>query len=251
MIPYVISEACPDYKRPWLSQDFGVVKEEEIQSYFLDKICNFILDRICIDSLECEDDIVSFFESYYDEYYMGNSPWDAMVFINGEWENITPSNEKIWEHIQLIKLQEQEDMEKEEQEGKQPEEKEEEKEEELNEDDILDEKDKLILTNVKVFFEKMLEENPLTPEQILNLQQMNQIQQLSSLFNMYLTNENYKGNEYLFKDFLNVCLKLLQKDIELTTKKMENEESDELSIRLQRALEVYSSTFLIKQTFDI
>ncbi len=240
MIPYVISEACPDYKRPFLSQDFGVVKEEEMQSYFLDKICNFIIDRICIDSLECEDDIISFFESYYDEYYMGNSPWDAMVFINGEWENMTPSNEKIWEHIQLMKLSEKE--EEEELEQKQEIEKE--------EDHVLDEKDKLILTNIKVFFEKMLEEKPLTPEQISNLQQMNQIQQLSILFNIYLTNENYKENEHLFKDFLNVCLKFLQKDIELTTKKMENEESDELSIRLQRALEVYSSTLLIKQTFN-
>ena len=30
MIPYVISEAHPDYKTPYLDQDFGVVKEEEI-----------------------------------------------------------------------------------------------------------------------------------------------------------------------------------------------------------------------------
>ncbi len=35
MIPYVISEAHPDYKRPSLDQDFGVVKEEEMDTYFL------------------------------------------------------------------------------------------------------------------------------------------------------------------------------------------------------------------------
>jgi hypothetical protein len=177
-----------------------------------------------------------------------NPPWSAMVFRNGEWENVTPSNDKIWGHIQVLKLQEKEDEEKDEKEDEEKDEKEDEEHQKL--DDILDEKDKLILTNIKVFFEKMLEEKPLTPEQIENLQQMNQIEQLSSLFNIYLTNENYKENEHLFKDFLNVCLKFLQKDIELITKMMEIQESDELSIRLKSALEVYSSTLLIKQTFN-
>jgi hypothetical protein len=248
MIPYVISEAHPDYKRPWLSQDFGVVKEEETQTYFLDKICEFILDRIYIDSLECQDDIESFFDSYYDEYYMSNSPWDTMVFINGEWENMTPSNEKIWEHIQLLKLQEKEDEEEKQQQKEVPEKEEEQQKEEH---DILDENDKLILTNIKVYFEKMLEEKPLTSEQIQNLQQMNQIQQLTSLFTIYMTDESYTKNENLFKEFLNLCLKFLQKDIELITKKMETEESNELSKQLEHALEVYSNTLLVKQTFNI
>jgi hypothetical protein len=207
------------------------------------------------DTLQKFEKVSDIIDSYYDEYYMGNSLWDARVFINGEWKNMTPSNEKIWEHIQLIKLQEKEEEEKDKKEKEEDEEEEEEEDKqkngELKEDDILDEKDKLTLTNIKVFFEKMLEEKPLTPEQIENLQQMNQIQQLSCLFNIYMTNENYEENEHLLKEFLNVCLKFLQKDIELITKKMENEESDELSIRLQRALEVYSSTLLIKQTFNI
>ena len=241
MIPYVISEAYPDYKRPSVEHDFGVVEEQEMETYFLDKISNFVLDRTGDDDLNLQD-INDFFDNYFEEYFMMNPPWSAMVFRNGEWENVTPSNDKIWGHIQVLKLQEKEEKD----------EKEDEKEDEEHQksDDILDEKDKLILTNIKVFFEKMLEEKPLTPEQIENLQQMNQIQQLSSLFNIYLTNENYKENEHLFKDFLNVCLKFLQKDIELITKMMEIQESDELSIRLKSALEVYSSTLLIKQTFN-
>lgn len=244
MIPYVISEAYPDYKRPSVEHDFGVVEEQEMETYFLDKISNFVLDRTGDDDLNLQD-INDFFENYFEEYFMMNPPWSAMVFRNGEWENVTPSNDKIWGHIQVLKLQEKED----EKENKDEDENEEE-EEQQKEDDNLDEKDKLILTNIKFFFEKMLQEKPLTPEQIENLQQMNQIQQLSSLFNIYLTKENYNENEHLFKDFLNVCLKFLQKDIELITKKMENEESDELSIRLKSALEVYSSTLLIKQTFN-
>lgn len=52
MIPYIILEAHPDYKRsllnktPWVSQDFGVVKEEEIQTYFLDKIFSHFSFRL-------------------------------------------------------------------------------------------------------------------------------------------------------------------------------------------------------------
>ena len=81
---------------------------------------------------------------------------------------------------------------------------------------------------------------------------MNQIQQLMSLFTIYMTNENYIKNEYLFKEFLNLCLKFLQKDIELITKKMETEcYSNELSKQLEHALEVYSNTLLVKETFNI
>jgi len=107
MIPYVISEAYPDHKRPSLFQDFGVVKEGKMQAYFLDKVCEFILERTDIDSLKCCQNIESFFYNYYDEDYMDNVPWQAVVFINGEWENMTPSIDSIWEYIQILKMQEE------------------------------------------------------------------------------------------------------------------------------------------------
>ena len=47
---------------------------------------------------------------------MDNSPWEAMVFINGDWQNDTPCVEKIWEYIQLLKNQEKLDKKKEDQE---------------------------------------------------------------------------------------------------------------------------------------
>ena len=246
MIPYVISEAYPDYKRPSLEQDFGVVKEEEMKTYFLDRICNFILERTCEHDLKCQYDIEKFFQHFFDECFMRNLPWDALVFINGEWENMTPSYEQIWEHIQLLKLQEKEDEEQQENTSEETL-----KEEKQEQHDILDENDKLILTNIKSFFEQMLEEKPLTHEQIETLQQMNQIGQLTSLFNIYLTHENYTKNKNLFQAFLNLCLKFLQKDIEEITRKMEIEHSDELSKQLRLTMEVYSNTLFIKQSFNI
>jgi len=115
----------------------------------------------------------------------------------------------------------------------------------------LDENDKVILTGIKSFFEQMLEEKPLELEQIENLQKMNQIQQLMTLFNIYLTNENYAKNDHLFKGFLNLCIKFLQKNIEDITNQMEKEHTDELSKKLEEAMTVYSNALLVKATFNI
>jgi len=247
MIPYVISVSYPDYKRPSLYQDFGVVIEEEINTYFLHRICEFILDRTDDRDLESVRDIYHFFENYYNEYYMDNSPWEAMVFINGEWKNITPSDDKIWEHIQLIKLEEQEDMvnEKIEEDKKDKEEVNKEQKEEFE----LDEDEKILLAKMKEFFEKMLQENPLPPEHIESLKNLTELERLSSLFNIYLTPDNYNKNKYLFQGFLNLCIKFVQKSIEIITKKMETDESEELHKQLSHALAAYSSAVFVKDTF--
>lgn len=108
-----------------------------------------------------------------------------------------------------------------------------------------------MLTGVKAFFEQMLEEKPLSPEQIEALQKMDQIGQLTALFNIYMTNDNYQKNSDLFKGFLNFCVKFLKKEIDEITKKLEIEHSDELSKKLAHAMEVYSSTLFIKATFNI
>ena len=235
MIPYVISEAHPDYKRPYLHQDFGIVKEEEVQTYFLDRVCEFILDRTDNKMLKCCKDIQNFFNNYFDEYYMENGVWEAMVFINGEWEPATPSLQAVWEHIQLMKLQEQEE------EKEQTEDVEEFK---LEEDEII------LLQKMKEFFEKMLKEKPLPPEHIESLQKLTELERLQSLFNIYLTNDNYNQNKHLFQGFLNLSVKFIQKDIEQLTKKMETDESEELHKALEYALASYSSAMFAKQTFN-
>lgn len=252
MIPYVISEAYPDYKCPSVEHDFGIVEEQEMETYFLDKISNFVLDRTGDDDLNLQD-INDFFDNYFQEYFMMNPPWSAMVFRNGEWENVTPSNDKIWGHIQLIKLHEKENMEK--QEIKENNEKEEynEKKENINEPDKeyqLEEEEKLILVKIRKFFEEMLKEKPLTPQHIESLEKLTDLDRLSALFNIYLTPDNYNKNKYLFQGFLNLCIKFIQKEIELITKKMETDDSKELYEKLEYALAVYSNSVSIKQAFN-
>lgn len=233
MIPYVISVSYPDYKRPCLCQDFGVVKEEEIQYYFLDKVCEFILDRINNNNLNCCQDIENFFNNYYDEYYMDNLPWEAMIFRNGEWENVNPSFELIWEHIQLIKI------------GKDSSEF---KGEEVNE--TINEDDKKILIKIREYFEELLKEKPLSDTIIESLKNMDEIQQLSALFSIYMTPENYSKNKNLFKEFLNLCLKFIDAHIKDITDKMETNHDEELSTKLKYALEVYSNSLLVKEAYN-
>ena len=91
-IPYVISEAHPDYKRPYLFDNFGSIDENIIDTFFVETVSEFILDRKDINTISSITDIEDFWNYYYQEYYMENAPWTAMIFINGNWKSITPSN---------------------------------------------------------------------------------------------------------------------------------------------------------------
>ena len=102
MIPYFISISHLDHNPPYRDQQLGSVTEEEIEIHFLNEICNFILKKIDKSNLTCEHDIKQFFDSR-------NSPWHAHLFRNDKWEYVTPTVEQIWERIQLIKLQEQDE----------------------------------------------------------------------------------------------------------------------------------------------
>jgi hypothetical protein len=238
MIPYVISEAHPDNKRPCICQDFGVVQEDELQEYFLDKVSVFILERTDVDSLKCCQNIENFFYHYYDEDYMDNVPWQAVVFINGKWQNMTPSIESIWDYIQMLKMQ----AEKEEcQEGEEAY-----QDEFLDEDQLnLDEDEKSTMTKLKEYFEKLVEDDSLIRKAF---QEMNQIEQLTFLFSK-ITPEKYQAKKKMFHDFINLCIKMIQKDIQLITSKLETDHNEILSEQLKQIMIVYSNALQIKSAF--
>jgi len=102
-IPYVISQAFPDHTRPYLSQIFGTIEENEIDLFFIEEVSEFILEREYINTINQLDDINLFWKNYYDEYYMDNLPWEATIFIHGKWKSVTPTNELIFKHIMAIK----------------------------------------------------------------------------------------------------------------------------------------------------
>ncbi len=238
MIPYVISEARPDNKRPCICQDFGVVQEDKLNEYFLDKVCEFILERTDIDSIKCCQNIENFFYHYYDEDYMDNVPWQVVVFINGKWQDMTPQIDSIWEYIQMLKMQEEKVEYQEEHIEEHIEEKE---EDQLN----LDNEEKETMRKLREYFEKLVEDDPLIYE---TFQDMNQIEQLTFLFSK-ITPDKYQSNKRMFHDFINLCVKMIQKDIQIITSKLEIEHNEILSEQLKQVMIVYSNATQIKSTF--
>jgi hypothetical protein len=95
LIPYVIMEAHPDYKCPYILPEFGMIPEDKLKDHLLEKLVEFVYDRINIENLNSVDDIENFWENYYNDCYMDNVPWDARAIINGIWENVSPSNEVL------------------------------------------------------------------------------------------------------------------------------------------------------------
>ena len=103
MIPYVISIAYPDYKRPFLLDTFGKIEEDKIESFFIQEMGEFILEKTYGDyTINDVNDIKHFFMNYYSDYYMDNSPWKSMIFINNTWEDCTPCYESVLTYIKNI-----------------------------------------------------------------------------------------------------------------------------------------------------
>lgn len=109
-VPYIISTAYPDYKRPSLHQEFGICRESDVPTLFINKCAEFIFYRTSEGDIKTSNDINTFIESYFDDYYMDNLPWEANVFINGEWSNIIPSDEELFNRIQILKQNEMKDI---------------------------------------------------------------------------------------------------------------------------------------------
>ena len=106
LIPYVILSAHPDHKRPYILPQFGMILEDNLKEHLLEQLVDFVYDRIDIENLKNVDDIQYFWEHFYDEKYMDNSPWDATAIINGEWVSVGPTNEELFNKLLTYKNKE-------------------------------------------------------------------------------------------------------------------------------------------------
>lgn len=102
IVPYVVSIARPDRKCPKLEQYFKQgfltdVKEEAAEIIYED----FIEYVFMYENNKKKNITVKSFEKCYDEYYsdgcMYNEPWEANAFIDGKWEDITPTHEELYQ----------------------------------------------------------------------------------------------------------------------------------------------------------
>jgi len=101
-VPFVLIEAHPDNKRPFASHEFGSVNEHEMDEFFLQSICDFILDRKDINDFKTVEDVSKFWLDFYSKSYMNMCPWSAYVFINGEWRDVTPDNNLLFQYIEKL-----------------------------------------------------------------------------------------------------------------------------------------------------
>ena len=94
-IPYIISSAHPDYKRPHIYNEIGTIENDKIDEFLLEKLVDFVYERINLDNLKNVKDIKDFWENFYSDCYMDNSPWTACVFIDGKWNWKSPSDKEL------------------------------------------------------------------------------------------------------------------------------------------------------------
>ena len=238
-IPFIISEACPDYKRPCVIQQFGTCYKSEIPDYFVNKVAEFIFERSVPDAINDLEGIEDFWKQYYSEYYIDNPPWDANAFIDNKWVNITPTDEEILERIQKLILWEAEDIERDC--DKQDElSYEEEKDENLYK---LSNEDKLVIDKMKEYFEK-------EGLQVLESEDTNE--QVISTLNKFILNTNiekFNENKELLDNFINTMTRCIEKDIEKITCDLEVTHNEENSQRLKKIMDLYGSLLEYKNNY--
>lgn len=226
IIPYVISEAYPDKKKPGLRQDFGVVEEENMAYFFLEKVCCFIYYHSDINQFNTLSDVDNFLDrGYYKDCEMHNPPWEAHVFKDNEWINIIPCHDDIFDQILLIKKRDEEEEKKikdnaNEKKDSKP------KKEKRDISGELSEDEKDTLLKISEFFDRMLKQSPLSASQISDLEKMSELEKFSTLLTIFITQENYENNKELFKKFLSLLVKFMNKDVQIIVQKMESRTID-------------------------
>ena len=236
-VPFVISEAYPDYKRPCLNQMFGVCFNHEVSSYFINKAAEFIFERSHPDEVNNIEGIKNFWEHFYSDYYMDNNPWEANIFIDGKWVNVTPTDDEILERIQKLKQSEEEDVERDC--NRQAELSEEEKVYKLSDED------KLVIDRMREYFEK---------EGFDVLDKKNKTEEIFNTLNKFVLQEKtqeFQENKEIFLSFTNTLLRCIEKDIEKITSEMEIIYTEENSKKLSQIMDVYGSLLEYKNHFKI
>lgn len=119
MIPYIISIACPDYKRPRISMNYGSCDSDNFTpfrisnaksnvAFFLnEKRCNpnvllQILVKLVLEQCGyyCYDTYEKLIENYYNDGYMDNFPFTCNYVMDEKWHELIYSHE---EFMQLYK----------------------------------------------------------------------------------------------------------------------------------------------------
>jgi hypothetical protein len=88
-IPYIVCTAHPDYKRPRVSVSQNQTTRETLIDDLTEAYFNALVDELYYSEEYhgelTQENLDKFFENYYREHYMDNSPLDMNYFMDGEW----------------------------------------------------------------------------------------------------------------------------------------------------------------------
>lgn len=100
IIPYVISTAHPNYKRPHVYNDFGMIEKSKLKQFALESLVEFL--DMSIYTINSVQDLVYYMSyGYYEQSdcYMDNNCWDMWVVIDGQWGGIDITKEEMYDAI--------------------------------------------------------------------------------------------------------------------------------------------------------
>jgi hypothetical protein len=121
------------------------------------------------------------------------------------------------------------------------------KKKELLDWDFTDEEQE-IHEKMKAYVESELEKSDL--EIMSKMNKNEQIIYVLSKCILNISSDKYKENRELFYKFLNIVLRITEKDISVTTEEMEKNHDEKLSLKLSNLINVYGSLLAYKTIFN-
>jgi hypothetical protein len=98
-VPYVFAVAYPDYKRPWVSINTGVIALDGYKNFFLEQIANKVIFD-SINNINSPEDIQIYLnKGYFIDSFMDNPPFQIDLFIDNKWTYYHPSCDEIYEYL--------------------------------------------------------------------------------------------------------------------------------------------------------
>jgi hypothetical protein len=87
IIPYIVETAHPDYKRPCVLVQTKQTTADQLEIALIDEYYDALVNELYYqkEGPMTQESLDKFFENYYHETYMDNSPLSIMYFMDGEW----------------------------------------------------------------------------------------------------------------------------------------------------------------------
>lgn len=88
IVPYIVCTAHPDYKRPRVDIDFKQTTRESLIDDLSEAYFKVLVDELYYNhDTITQENLDKFFDNYYREHYMDNSPLEMTYFMDGKWHN--------------------------------------------------------------------------------------------------------------------------------------------------------------------